>query len=60
MATSLVNSESIYENSLRNVVSKLPEGRLQVVPSAFPRTHLAWVGGSIFSTLKVNLVSNVI
>jgi hypothetical protein len=42
-----------YADCLKAVVEKLPEQRLQVLPSAFPRSHLAWVGGSVFASLKV-------
>lgn len=39
---------------LQRVVQKLPQQRLQVLPTVFPRSALAWIGGSLFASRKVN------
>lgn len=54
-ATALAAENAEYADSLKSVVEKLPEQRLQGLPSAFPRSQLAWVGGSVFASLKVRL-----
>jgi hypothetical protein len=54
-ATAQAAENAEYADSLKAVVEKLPEQRLQVLPSAFPRSQLAWVGGSVFASLKVRL-----
>ena len=56
-ATTMAASQPEYAQSLHSVVeNKLPERRLRALPAAFARPSLAWVGASLFASLKVQYV----
>ena len=48
-----LSSQPEYAASLEKVVQKLSGQQLSLVPTVFERSTLAWVGGSLFASLKV-------
>ena len=52
-ATELGLSDPEFSSVLSLVIRKLPAQKLTVLPTPFRRDWLAWIGGSVFASIKV-------
>lgn len=51
-ATEIASSDPYFKRSVGAVLKNLPLQRFSAAPAAFPRSTAAWVGGSLFASLK--------